>query len=74
MTSRKISFPNSLKDFVNEQVNQRGCGTSTDYVRELIRKEQDRVQLWSLLLTGESSRLRNRQMTTISIACVGKSG
>lgn len=55
MTTMNISLPNSLKDFVDEQVNRRGYGTSSEYVRELIRKEQDRLQLRSLLLAGASS-------------------
>jgi antitoxin ParD1/3/4 len=55
MTTMNISLPDSLKDFVDEQVNQRGYGTSSEYVRELIRKEQDRLQLRNLLLAGASS-------------------
>lgn len=55
MTTMNISLPNSLKEFVDEQVNQRGYGTSSECVRELIRKEQDRLQLRSLLLAGPAS-------------------
>jgi antitoxin ParD1/3/4 len=55
MTTMNISLPDSLKDFVDEQVEQRGYGTSSEYVRELIRKEQDRLQLRELLLEGASS-------------------
>ena len=47
-----ISLPDSLKDFVDEQVNERGYGTSSEYVRELIRKDKDRLRLRSLLLAG----------------------
>ncbi|WP_200843688.1 ribbon-helix-helix domain-containing protein [Pantoea sp. 18069] len=47
-----ISLPESLKSFVDEQVSQRGYGTSSEYVRELIRKDQDRLQLRGLLLAG----------------------
>lgn len=50
-----ISLPDSLKAFVDEQVSQRGYGTSSEYVRELIRRDQDRLQLRNLLLTGASS-------------------
>lgn len=55
MATMNISLLDSLKDFVDEQVNQRGFGTSSEYVRDLIRKEQDRLQLRGLLLTGASS-------------------
>lgn len=55
MTTMNISLPDALKDFVDEQVQQRGYGTSSEYVRELIRKEQDRLQFRALLLEGASS-------------------
>jgi len=50
-----ISLPDSLKAFVDEQVSQRDYGTSSEYVRDLIRREQERLQLRSLLLAGASS-------------------
>lgn len=56
MTTMNISLPDSLKDFVDEQVSGRGYGTSSEYVRELIRRDQDRQRLRSLLLEGASSQ------------------
>ena len=55
MSTMNISLPDSLKAFVEEQVGQRGFGTSSEYVRELIRRDQDRMQLRNLLLAGASS-------------------
>lgn len=55
MTTMNISLPDTLKSFVDEQVNQRGYGTSSEYVRELIRKDQDRQHLRELLLDGAKS-------------------
>lgn len=55
MSTMNISLPDNLKSFVDEQVSQRGYGTSSEYVRELIRKEQDRQQLRGLLLAGAAS-------------------
>ena len=55
MSTMNISLPDTLKSFVDEQVSQRGYATSSEYVRELIRKDQDRVHLRGLLLTGASS-------------------
>jgi antitoxin ParD1/3/4 len=55
MSTMNISLPDSLKSFVDEQVTQRGYGTSSEYVRELIRRDQDRLQLRNLLLAGASS-------------------
>lgn len=55
MSTMNISLPDSLKAFVDEQVSQRGYGTSSEYVRELIRRDQDRLQLRDLLLAGAAS-------------------
>ena len=55
MSTMNISLPDTLKSFVDEQVSQSGYGTSSEYVRELIRKDQDRLQLRSLLLAGAAS-------------------
>jgi antitoxin ParD1/3/4 len=50
-----ISLPEILKSFVDEQVATRGYGTSSEYVRELIRKDQERTRLRNLLLEGAGS-------------------
>ena len=55
MTTMNISLPETLKAFVDVQVTERGYGTHSEYVRELIRKDQDRQQLRSLLLAGAAS-------------------
>jgi len=55
MTTMNISLPDALKTFVDAQVAQHGYGTSSEYVRELIRKDQDRQQLRDLLLAGARS-------------------
>lgn len=55
MSTMNVSLPDALKAFVDEQVSQRGYGTSSEYVRELIRKDQDRLQLRKLLLSGVAS-------------------
>lgn len=50
-----ISLPESLKSFVDQQVSERGYGTSSEYVRELIRKDQDRQRLRGVLLAGAAT-------------------
>nr|WP_233552707.1 type II toxin-antitoxin system ParD family antitoxin [Jiangella rhizosphaerae] len=50
-----ISLPELLKAFVEQQVAERGYGTSSEYVRELIRRDQDRQQLRALILEGATS-------------------
>ena len=54
-STMNISLPDTLKAFVDEQVAGRGYGTSSEYVRELIRKDQDRQRLRRLLLNGAES-------------------
>jgi antitoxin ParD1/3/4 len=56
MSTMNISLPEALKAFIDEQVAQRGYGTSSEYVRELVRREQDRQQLRTLLLEGARSQ------------------
>lgn len=55
MATMNVSLPDSLKNFVDEQVSGRGYGTSSEYIRELIRRDQDRQRLKTLLLEGASS-------------------
>jgi len=55
MSTMNISLPEQLKSFVDQQVNQRGYATSSEYLRELIRREQDRLSLRGLLLEGAGS-------------------
>lgn len=50
-----ISLPEELKAFVDQQVAGRGYTSSSEYVRELIRKDQDREKLRGLLLEGLNS-------------------
>ncbi len=55
MSTMNISLPDTLKSFVDEQVSRRGYGTSSEYIRELIRKDRDRLRLRELLLAGAAS-------------------
>lgn len=55
MSTMNISLPGALKSFVDEQVAKRGYGTSSEYVRELIRADLDRQHLRKLLLAGAAS-------------------
>jgi len=57
MTTMNISLPDSLKVYVDEQVGEGGYGTCSEYVRELIRKDQDRKRLRAIILQGATSGL-----------------
>lgn len=54
MATMNVSLPDDLKSFVDEQVAGR-YSTSSEYVRELIRREQDKHTLRNLLLEGAAS-------------------
>lgn len=50
-----VSLPESLKHFVDEQVSGPGFGTTSEYVRELIRYDRDRTLLRErILASGEA--------------------
>jgi len=55
MSTMNISLPETLKSFVGEHVSQHGYGTRSEYVRELIRKDQDHQRLRGLLIAGAES-------------------
>jgi antitoxin ParD1/3/4 len=55
MGTMNISLPDTLKSFVDDQVRKGSYGTSSEYVRELIRKDQGRLQLRGLMLAGAAS-------------------
>lgn len=55
MSTMNISLPDQLKRYVDEQVAARSYGTSSEYIRELIRRDRDREALRALLLDGAAS-------------------
>ncbi|MDQ0613934.1 antitoxin ParD1/3/4 [Microbacterium sp. W4I4] len=55
MATMNVSLPDGLKEFVEEQVTERGFGTSSEFVRDLIRREQDRSRLHALIAEGMTS-------------------
>ena len=55
MATMNVSLPDPLKEFVEAQVAERGFGTSSEFVRDLIRREQARTQLRALVVAGMTS-------------------
>jgi antitoxin ParD1/3/4 len=58
MTTMNISLPETLKDFVDTQVQEQGYSTSSEYVRTLIRNDQVKraeQRLAALMLEGLES-------------------
>jgi antitoxin ParD1/3/4 len=58
MASLNISLPQSLKDYVENQVSAGGYSTPSEYLRELVRQDQKQRaedKLEALLLEGLNS-------------------
>ena len=55
MTTLTISLPDSLKEFIESQVQTKGYGNVSEYVRGLLRDAQEReanARLEAMLLEG----------------------
>lgn len=57
MPTMHVSLPEDLKAFVDRQVEGGGYGSTSEFVRDLIRRERDRQQLRNLLFDGAASTL-----------------
>ena len=55
MSTMNVSLPDELKRFVDEQVEEGGFGSTSEFVRALIRREQDRQRLRALIAEGATS-------------------
>jgi antitoxin ParD1/3/4 len=55
MPTMNVSLPDEMRGFVEEQVDGGRYASSSEYVRALIRRDQDRHQLRKLLLAGAGS-------------------
>jgi antitoxin ParD1/3/4 len=55
MSTMNVSLPEELRAYVDAQVEDGRYGSTSEYVRELIRRDQDRQKLRSLLEEGARS-------------------
>lgn len=55
MSTMNVSLPDELKSYVDGQVGDGGYGSTSEYVRELIRRDKERQQLRLVLLDGAAS-------------------
>jgi antitoxin ParD1/3/4 len=55
MATMNISIPDDLRDAVEAEVSARGYSTSSEYMRDLIRRDLDRQRIRTLLLEGQQS-------------------
>ncbi len=52
MATMNISLPEGLKAFVDAQVDARGYGSASEYVRDLIRRDADIQRFRALIEEG----------------------
>jgi antitoxin ParD1/3/4 len=55
MGTMNVSIPDDLKTFVDTQVSEGSYGSTSEYVRDLIRRDQDRRRLRAALIEGARS-------------------
>ena len=58
MSTLNVSLPQSMRAFIDETVSAGGYSTASEYIRELVRRDQKRVadeRLENLLLDGLES-------------------
>ena len=55
MSTMNISLPEALKEFVDKQVAERGFASTSEYLRELIRREYEIAVLREKILEGGRS-------------------
>jgi len=68
-TTMNISLPASLKQWIEEQVSVRGYSTASEYVRDVLRREQARAQIDARLSeaveSGESTPMTQKNWRKI---------
>ena len=76
MATMNISLPNPMKDWVNTQTIDGRYANASDYVRDLIRKDQERVdkiaRMQKLIDEGLASGISKRSMDDILSDALGR--
>mgnify|MGYP001606730173 CR=1 FL=1 len=67
-----ISLPEGLKDWVEQQVEERGYSTASEYVRDVLRREQEQAarkrvdsRLTEAINSGESTLMTRKDWERI---------
>ena len=69
MATMNVSLPDLMKEWVEEQIKTGHYSNASDYVRDLIRRDQEyhdrREALVKALITGENSGVSDRSLEDI---------
>ena len=60
MSTMNISLPDEMKRFVDARITSDGYGTSSEYIRELIRRDRERLQFRQYLQEGMNAKPAGR--------------
>ncbi len=69
MATMNVSLPEALKEFVDRKVAEASYGTASEYVRELIRRDQERAHLRGLLLQGAKAPITGKVNAEFFTGC-----
>ncbi|GGF73582.1 antitoxin [Terasakiella brassicae] len=66
MATMNVSLPNAMREWVDGQVETGVYANASDYVRDLIRKDQRQRELINIaLMDGEQSGVSKRKVSDI---------
>lgn len=69
MATMNVSLPDPMKDWVEAQASNGRYSNASDYVRDLIRRDQERAsklaELQSLIRAGDDSGVSNRSLDDV---------
>jgi antitoxin ParD1/3/4 len=72
MASMNVSVPDPMRDWVQQRIDSGHYATASDYVRDLIRRDQmqadERKALVDALIKGEQSGISKRRIPDILAA------
>jgi antitoxin ParD1/3/4 len=69
MATMNVSLPDPMKDWVEAQARSGRYGNASDYVRDLIRRDQERAErlatLQALITEGLESGISDRRLSDV---------
>ncbi len=75
MATMNVSLPDEMKEWVEDQANSGRFGNSSDYIRDLIRRDQEAVaELQTLVDEGLNSGFSDRSIDEIFADAKRKAG
>jgi antitoxin ParD1/3/4 len=74
MTTMNISLPDDMKAFVDQQVQTRGYMSSSEYIRDLLRRAKDIDDFRALIQEGLDSEVPDQSYENWMLELKAKAG